>query len=61
MSARAKCLAALTVLALLGIGPIPTTTLLGFYVVLRRPRWFRDLIADLYAEAEKPRSAEGTR
>jgi len=61
MSARAKCLAALTVLALLGIGPIPTTTLLGFYVVLRRPRWFRDLIADLYAEAEKPQSPEGTR
>lgn len=52
MSARAKCLAALTVFGLLGIGPIPTTTLLGFYIVLRRPLWFRDLIRDLYAESD---------
>jgi hypothetical protein len=50
MSARAKCLAALTVFAILGIGPIPTTTALGFYVVLRRPQWFKDLIMDLYAD-----------
>lgn len=49
MSARTKCLAALTVLAILGIGPLPTTTLLAFYIVLRRPQWFRDLMADLYA------------
>ncbi|MBM4201151.1 MAG: hypothetical protein FJ189_07680 [Gammaproteobacteria bacterium] len=54
MTARAKCLAALVFLAVLGIGPIPTTTLLGFYVVLRRPAWFRELIQDLYAEAEGP-------
>ena len=52
MTARTKCLTALTVLAVLGIAPIPTTTLIGFYVVLRRPPWFRDLIRDLYAEAE---------
>jgi hypothetical protein len=58
MSARAKCLAALTVFALLGIGPIPTTTLLGFYVVLRRPLWFRDLIMALYAESENPPTPE---
>jgi hypothetical protein len=50
MSPRAKCLTALTILGILGIGPIPTTTALGFYVVLRRPRWFRDLILELYAD-----------
>jgi hypothetical protein len=61
MSARAKCLAALTVLGLLGIGPIPTTTLLGFYVVLRRPLWFRHLIAELYAESDNPPSPAGSR
>ena len=58
MSARTKCLAALTVLALLGIGPIPTTTLLGFYVVLRRPPWFRDLVRELYAESGDARGRD---
>lgn len=52
MSTRNKCLIALTVLAILGIGPFPTTSLVGFYVVLARPRWFKSLVLRLYAEGE---------
>jgi len=55
MSTRTKCLIALTILAILGIGPIPTSTLLGFYVVLARPPWFRELVLKLYAEGEPSR------
>ncbi|WP_173586079.1 hypothetical protein [Methylogaea oryzae] len=43
-------LIALSVLAILGIGPIPTTSLLGFYIVLARPHWFKALVDKLYAE-----------
>lgn len=52
MTTRSKCLIALGVLAILSIGPLPTTTLLGFYVVLARPRWFKELVRKLYAEGE---------
>ena len=52
MITRFKCLFVLSVLAILGIGPLPTTSLLGFYVVLARPPWFKDLILRLYAEGE---------
>lgn len=55
MTTRSKCLIALGVLAVLGIGPVPTTSLLGFYVVLARPRWFKALIHKLYAEGEDRR------
>jgi len=39
----------LVVLAILGIGPIPTTTLIIIYVVIVRPRWFKNLIDTIYA------------
>lgn len=55
MSTRGKCLIALSVLGILGIGPIPTTTLLGFYIVLARPPWFKELVHKLYTESESPR------
>jgi hypothetical protein len=53
MRTRNKCLAVLTVLAILGIGPIPTTTLLAFYIVLARPAWFKQLVLRLYAERDE--------
>lgn len=52
MRTQTKCLIALTFLGILGIGPVPTTTLLGFYVVLARPPWFRELVLKLYAETD---------
>lgn len=52
MKTRNQCLAVLTLLAILGIGPIPTTTLLAFYIVLARPAWFKRLVLDLYAERD---------
>ncbi len=58
MRARTQCLIALTILAILGIGPVPTSTLLLFYVVLTRPPWFRDLVLKLYAEGQKLEPSE---
>ncbi len=48
MKARIITALALIVLALLGIGPIPTTTLIIIYVVVFRPRWFKRLVDTIY-------------
>ncbi len=38
----------LVLMALIGIGPIPTTSLIGMYIVIFRPRWFKDLMDTIY-------------
>lgn len=35
-------------LMLIDIGPIPVTALLGLYVIIFRPRWFKNIIDKLY-------------
>lgn len=50
VSTRVKCLASLTGLALIGIGPIPFTELLGYYIITKRPHWFRDTVNNYYIE-----------
>lgn len=52
MRTQTKCLIVLAFLGILGIGPLPTSTLVGVYVVLVRPPWFKDLVLKLYAEGE---------
>jgi hypothetical protein len=52
MKARIVTALALVVLAILGIGPIPTTSLIVIYVVVFRPRWFKELVDAIYAYDE---------
>lgn len=39
----------LIVFAIIGIGPIPTSSLIALYVVIFRPKWFKRLIDNIYA------------
>ncbi|WP_268745417.1 hypothetical protein [Methylomarinum vadi] len=36
------------VLMLIDIGPVPLTAMIALYVVLFRPRWFKNMIDDIY-------------
>jgi hypothetical protein len=58
MRTRTQCLIGLTLLGILGIGPVPTSTLVLFYVVLVRPPWFKDLVLKLYAEDRESEPSE---
>jgi hypothetical protein len=48
MKTRILTALALVALAILGIGPIPTTTLIVIYVVIFRPKWFKELVDAIY-------------
>ena len=48
MGVRLKCLLALIVLTLLDLGPFPIVSLIGIYVVLWRPAWFKKLVDAIY-------------
>ncbi|WNB77458.1 hypothetical protein [Methylomonas koyamae] len=48
--ARLKCAAVFVVFIIFSIGPIPITSALGLYVVIFRPRWFKELVAKVYAD-----------
>jgi hypothetical protein len=43
-----KCFLVMTVLAIIGFGPLSLTCLIGLYVVLARPRWFQTVTRKLY-------------
>lgn len=50
MGVRIKCAIVLIILTLLGLGPLPITSVIGLYVVFARPRWFKDLVLAIYGE-----------
>lgn len=56
-----KCLLVMTVLALIGFGPLSLTGLIGLFVVIARPRWFylgvQNLYRDLGGQARWPLGA----
>jgi hypothetical protein len=54
---RVKCIASLTVLAIVGIGPIPFTEMIGYYIITKRPRWFKEAVRDHFAEAKHSKAA----
>jgi len=43
-----KSFLALTVLAIIGFGPLSLTCLIGMFIVVRRPKWFYQVVDDLY-------------
>ncbi|MGR9072652.1 MAG: hypothetical protein ACU833_06260 [Gammaproteobacteria bacterium] len=50
MLLRIKTLLVLIVLMIVGIGPIPTTSLICIYAVILRPRWFKSLVDRIYQD-----------
>lgn len=45
---QVKCLLVFVVLVLIGFGPLSLTCLIGLVVIATRPRWFFDLVHNLY-------------
>ncbi len=61
--ARLLTLLVLGVLVIFSFAPVPGTTLIMLYVVLFRPRWFKNLVDLIYAEVmqaeqEREKSAD---
>jgi hypothetical protein len=52
MNLRIKLLIVLILLTVLGIGPMPVTSVIGIYVVLFRPAWFKRMVIRLYDEPD---------
>lgn len=48
--ARIKCAIVFIVFMLFSVGPIPITSSIGLYVVIFRPRWFKELVAKVYED-----------
>ena len=46
--AHIKSLLVLSVLAIIGFGPLSFTCLIGLYIVLGRPAWFYQLTREIY-------------
>ncbi len=49
LQTRILCAIVLIIVMILSIGPIPLTTTLCLYVVIFRPRWFKDLVERIYS------------
>lgn len=52
MTTKTRCLAALSLIAIVDILPIPILAIIGFYIILTTPRWFLDVVVKLYRESE---------
>jgi hypothetical protein len=50
-ASQIKCLAVFSLFAIIGFGPVSPGCLIGMYVVATRPRWFRTLIDNMYANS----------
>ncbi len=55
-SAQKTCLAVFSVFAVIGFGPISPGCLIGMYVALKRPLWFKTLLERMYADIKPPPS-----
>lgn len=47
---RFKCAVVLVIFTLLGVGPIPITSVLGLFIVALRPKWFKSLVDTIYKD-----------
>jgi hypothetical protein len=45
---KIKCCLGLLILLILSIAPVPVAGAIGMYVVIMRPRWFKELVEKLY-------------
>lgn len=49
---RIKCGLVLFVFMLFSVSPIPITSAIGLWVVIFRPRWFKNLVDRVYGDLE---------
>ncbi|WP_427501482.1 hypothetical protein ACQE3E_08060 [Methylomonas sp. MED-D] len=49
-TAQIKCLSVFSIFAIIGFGPISPGCLIGMYIVVKRPDWFRLLIEAMYRD-----------
>lgn len=47
---RIRAVVIVLLLMILDIGPIPLTAMICLYVIIARPRWFRDFVNTIYGE-----------
>jgi len=47
--ARIKCFIVLLLLMIVDILPIPILGLICLFILLTRPRWFKEMVDDIYA------------
>lgn len=47
---RIKCTLVLLLLMVVDIGPVPVTAMIGLFIIVFRPLWFKDLIGHIYSE-----------
>jgi hypothetical protein len=45
---RIKVILSMLLLMIADIGPVPITAFIGLYIAMFRPRWFINLVDDLY-------------
>lgn len=45
---RIKIILTMLLLVMVDISPVPVTAFIGLYIAIFRPRWFVDLVDDLY-------------
>jgi hypothetical protein len=50
LNARIKCALVLIILTIVGLGPLPITSVIGLFILIFRPEWFKKLVDSIYAE-----------
>lgn len=53
MGVKAKLIIGFVLLEIIDFMPLPTTTMVAVYIILRKPRWFKNMIMELYREKEE--------
>lgn len=56
-SAQRTCLSVFSGFAIIGFGPISPGCLIGFYVVVKRPLWFKSLMETMNADIKPPQTS----
>jgi hypothetical protein len=54
MSVKMKLIIGFVLLEIIDFVPLPTTTMVVVYIILRKPRWFKNMILELYKEDDQP-------
>jgi hypothetical protein len=54
MSVKMKLILGFVLLEIIDFMPLPTTTMVVVYIILRKPRWFKNMIMELYKEDVRP-------
>lgn len=53
MNTRIKVLIVLVLFTIMGVGPVPVTSVIDIYIALFRPAWFKELVLKLYGEEKR--------